>query len=64
MSIDYKERGPEVAVQCVWLISGVALAYWVDFGFTRLDSQMSWVTLSWPLIARETETNSNVSGFP
>lgn len=42
MSIESKERGPEVAVQCVWLISGVALAYWVDFGFTRLDSQISW----------------------
>jgi len=42
MSIDEKERGPEVAVQCVWLISGVALAYWVDFGFTRMTNQVSW----------------------
>lgn len=42
MSIDEKERGPEVAIQCVWLISGVALAYWIDFGFTRLNSQVSW----------------------
>jgi hypothetical protein len=44
MSIETKERGPEVAVQCVWLISGVALAYWVDFGFTRLNQQISWVS--------------------
>jgi hypothetical protein len=42
MSIDSKERGPEVAVQCVWLISGVALAYWIDFGFTRMSNQVSW----------------------
>jgi hypothetical protein len=27
MSITSKERGPEVAIQCIWLISGVALAY-------------------------------------
>ena len=44
MSIEYTERGPEVAIQCAWLISGVALAYWVDFGFTRLDTQISWVS--------------------
>jgi len=43
MSIESKERGPEVAKQCAWLISGIALAYWIDFGFTRLDSQVSWV---------------------
>jgi hypothetical protein len=43
MSIDSKERGPEVAVQCAWLISGIAVAYLIDFGFTRLDSQISWV---------------------
>jgi hypothetical protein len=43
MSIESKERGPEVAKQCTWLISGIALAYWLDFAFTRLDSQVSWV---------------------
>ncbi|KAK5949441.1 hypothetical protein OHC33_009615 [Knufia fluminis] len=42
MSIESKERGPEVAVQCVFLISGVALAYWLDFGFTRMTNQVSW----------------------
>jgi hypothetical protein len=43
MSIEVKERGPEVAIQCVFLICGVALAYWVDFGFTWMDNQLSWV---------------------
>src|SRR6201996_642131 len=42
MSITAKERGPEVAIQCIWLISGVALAYWMDFGFTRMTNQVSW----------------------
>ncbi len=42
MSIDSKERGPEVAIQCIWLICGVALAYWFDFAFTRMDNQVSW----------------------
>ena len=42
MSIESKERGPEVAIQCVWLISGVALGYWMDFGFTRMTNQVSW----------------------
>lgn len=41
-TISKTKRGPEVAVQCVYLIWGVALAYWVDFGFTRLDTQLSW----------------------
>ncbi|KAK2754289.1 hypothetical protein FQN54_007169 [Arachnomyces sp. PD_36] len=42
MSIRHAERGPEVAVQCIYLINGVALAYWVDFGFTRMSNQLSW----------------------
>lgn len=42
MSIESKERGPEVAIQCIWLISGVALGYWMDFGFTRMTNQVSW----------------------
>lgn len=40
MSIESKERGPEVAVQCVWLISGVALAYWLDFGVAQSMMQL------------------------
>ncbi len=42
MSIESKERGPEVAIQCIWLISGVALGYWMDFAFTRMTNQVSW----------------------
>ncbi|OQE12190.1 hypothetical protein PENVUL_c001G03742 [Penicillium vulpinum] len=42
MSLTEKERGPEVAFQCIFLVSGCAFAYWVDFGFTRLDNQISW----------------------
>jgi len=41
-TIKKTERGPEVAIQCVYLINGVALAYWIDFAFTRLDTQVSW----------------------
>ncbi|KAL4897840.1 general substrate transporter [Aspergillus ambiguus] len=42
MSITTIERGPEIAIQCFFLVAGCALAYWVDFGFTRLESQLSW----------------------
>jgi len=28
MSIENKERGPEVAIQCSYLIFGIAIAYW------------------------------------
>lgn len=40
MSIESKERGPEVAVQCIYLISGVALAYWIDFGVAQSQLQL------------------------
>lgn len=46
MSIEKKERGPEVAVQCAWLITGIAVAYWIDFGFVLLENQASWVSTS------------------
>jgi hypothetical protein len=42
MSIEAKERGPEVAFSCALLISGIPLAYWIDFGFTRMTNQASW----------------------
>lgn len=42
MSTEIAERGPEVAVTCIFLVSGAAIAYWIDFGFTRMDNQMSW----------------------
>ncbi|OBT91768.2 hypothetical protein VE01_09325 [Pseudogymnoascus verrucosus] len=42
MSTEIKERGPQVAVTCVFLVAGAALAYWVDFGFTSMTNQASW----------------------
>lgn len=42
MSITASERGPEVAQQCSWLIFGIAVAYWIDYGFVQLNSQISW----------------------
>lgn len=44
MSTHHEERGPDVAVTCIFLVSGAAIAYWVDFGFTRMDNQISWVS--------------------
>jgi hypothetical protein len=44
MSITEKQRGPEVGVQVIWLLHGIAFTYWLDFGFTRLNSQVSWVS--------------------
>ena len=45
MSIETKERGPDVAFMCILLVGGCAFAYWLDFGFTRMDNQISWVSL-------------------
>jgi MFS family permease len=42
MSITKTERGLEAANQSIWLIGGVAFAYWLDFGFTQMDNQVSW----------------------
>lgn len=42
MSIDPKERGPEVAFTCCLLITGIPIAYWLDYGFTRMTNQVSW----------------------
>lgn len=33
MSLEANERGPEVSYQLALLITGVALAYWIDLGF-------------------------------
>jgi hypothetical protein len=46
MGITKEQRGPEVAIQCAWLITGIAIAYWIDFGFTRTQHQISWVYTS------------------
>lgn len=43
MSTESKERGPQVAMTCVFLVAGAAVAYWVDFGFTSMTNQASWV---------------------
>ncbi len=51
MSIEARERGPEVAINCSALLLGVALSYWISFGFTRMTNQVSWV-------------RSSTSGFP
>lgn len=43
MNLTESERGPEVSFQCIFLVGGCAFAYWVDFGFTCLDNQLSWM---------------------
>jgi hypothetical protein len=45
MSVEARERGPEVAINCSSLLFGVALSYWITFGFTRMANQVSWVRL-------------------
>ncbi|KAK5062648.1 hypothetical protein LTR84_004721 [Exophiala bonariae] len=42
MCLESEQRGPDVASMCIWLVGGCAFAYWVDFGFTRMDNQVSW----------------------
>ena len=44
MSIEARERGPEVAINCSALLLGVALSYWISFGFTQMTNQVSWVS--------------------
>jgi hypothetical protein len=43
MSLESTQRGPDVAFMCIYLVGGCAFAYWLDFGFTRMDNQLSWV---------------------
>ncbi|KAF2015036.1 MFS transporter [Aaosphaeria arxii CBS 175.79] len=40
--IEIGDRGPANALNAILLISGVPLAYWVDYGFTKMDNQASW----------------------
>lgn len=35
MSLEAKQRGPEISYQLALLITGVAMAYWVDLGFVQ-----------------------------
>jgi hypothetical protein len=46
MSVEARERGPEVAINCSSLLFGVALSYWITFGFTRMANQVSWVGIN------------------
>lgn len=40
--VDSGDRGPAHAINAIMLISGVPLAYWIDYGFTKMDNQISW----------------------
>lgn len=40
--IEIGDRGPANAFNAILLISGVPLAYWIDYGFTKSDAQWSW----------------------
>ena len=43
MSLEARERGPEVSYQLALLITGVALAYWVDLGFVQGLDAHPWL---------------------
>jgi len=40
--VEIGDRGPANAFNAILLISGVPIAYWIDFGFTKMDNQASW----------------------
>ena len=40
--VEIGDRGPANAMNAALLISGVPLAYWIDYGFTKMDTQASW----------------------
>ncbi|KAF7192842.1 Sugar transporter STL1 [Pseudocercospora fuligena] len=40
--VEIGDRGPANALNAILLISGVPLAYWVDYGFTKMQTQASW----------------------
>ncbi|KAH7382676.1 MFS transporter [Phaeosphaeria sp. MPI-PUGE-AT-0046c] len=40
--VEIGDRGPANAFNAILLISGVPLAYWVDYGFTKMYTQASW----------------------
>ncbi|KAK5107240.1 hypothetical protein LTR62_001594 [Meristemomyces frigidus] len=40
--VEVGDRGPANAFNAILLISGVPLAYWIDYGFIMSDSQASW----------------------
>ncbi|KAF2650403.1 MFS transporter [Lophiostoma macrostomum CBS 122681] len=40
--VEIGDRGPANAFNAALLISGVPLAYWIDYGFTKMYTQASW----------------------
>lgn len=40
--VEIGDRGPANALNAILLISGVPLAYWIDYGFTKTYTQASW----------------------
>lgn len=40
--VEIGDRGPANAFNAALLISGVPIAYWIDYGFTKMDTQASW----------------------
>ena len=40
--IEIGDRGPANAFNAILLITGVPIAYWVDYGFTKMNNQASW----------------------
>lgn len=48
-TIKVKERGPQVAIQCIYLIWGVAFAYWVDLGMTQVRGRYAQVSWRFPI---------------
>lgn len=40
--IEIGDRGPANAFNAILLISGVPLAYWIDYGFTKMYNPASW----------------------
>ncbi|KUJ12466.1 MFS transporter [Mollisia scopiformis] len=40
--IEIGDRGPANALNAIMLISGVPIAYWIDYGFTKMNNQASW----------------------
>lgn len=40
--VEIGDRGPANAFNAIMLISGVPIAYWIDYGFTKSEAQYSW----------------------
>lgn len=60
MSLEAKERGPEVSKQGALLITGVAMAYWIDFGFIQSNKEYIWRI---PIILQSCFAIFSIAGF-